>query len=73
MVYGTNYQFKQLNELPCRKYILATDNDEAGYEARQRLRQNIKGKLITEIVLPTNRKDVNECTIDEIQNLKEIF
>lgn len=49
---GTQYQFKQLNELPCRKYILATDNDEAGQQAKKRLRANIKSKIITEIKLP---------------------
>lgn len=70
---GTLYQYKQLNELPCRKFILATDNDISGQKARQNLRKNLKGKLITEIVLPTNRKDINECEWNEIENLKEIF
>lgn len=70
---GTNYQFSQLNELPCRKFILATDNDIAGQKARKRLRENLKNKMITEIKLPTNRKDINECTLGEINNLQEIF
>lgn len=70
---GTDLQFKQLNELPCRKYILATDNDEAGRQARQNLRKNIKGKIITELVLPSNRKDVNDCTPEEVENFLEIF
>ena len=49
---GTSYQYKQLNNLPCRKFILATDNDSAGKSARIKLKNNIKNKLITEIKLP---------------------
>lgn len=70
---GTAYQYKQLNELPCRKFILATDNDVAGRQARKNLRENIKNKIITEIVIPSDRKDVNECTEFEVENFLEIF
>lgn len=70
---GTELQFKQLRELPCRKLILATDNDSAGLKARERIRLNVKNKLITEFLFPENRKDANECTLEELINLKEIF
>lgn len=70
---GNDLQFKQLRELPCRKLILATDNDNAGQEARKRIRQHIKYKLITEYVLPENRKDINELSREEFDNLEEIF
>lgn len=53
---GTTYQYKQLNGLPCRKFILATDNDAAGQKARERLKVHIKGKLVTEIKLPKRKK-----------------
>ena len=53
---GTDYQFKQLNELPCRKYILATDNDTAGLKAREKIKHSIKNKLITEIIIPERQK-----------------
>ena len=53
---GTQNQFKQLNELPCRKFILATDNDEAGQKARKRLKEKLKNKIITEIILPKRSK-----------------
>jgi len=66
-------QIEQLNSLPTRKLILATDNDEAGRKANARLRSLIKGKLITEVELPKGRKDVGECTDEELLNLKEIF
>lgn len=67
-------QIKQLKELPCRKIILATDSDEKGMLARQRIRKKIGNrKLITEYIFPKGRKDANECTKEELQNLKEVF
>lgn len=70
---GNELQFIQLRELPCRKLILATDNDKAGLKARQRIRDNVKNKIITEYILPEGRKDIGECTDDEIKNLQEVF
>ena len=70
---GNELQFQQLNELPCRKLILATDSDEAGMKARQRIRNNIKNKIITEYIFPKGKKDANECTKEELLNLEEIF
>ena len=70
---GNSIQFEQLNNMPCRKFILATDSDRAGIQARKRLRDNIKNKLITEVILPNGRKDINECSPDEIENLIEVF
>ena len=70
---GTELQMKQLKHMPCRKFILATDNDAAGKSARVRLRKSLRGKLITEYVFPPNRKDINDLTEDEFKNLKEIF
>ena len=68
---GNELQFKQLRELSTRKLILATDNDKAGQNARERIRKNITNKLITEIMFPTNRKDIGECTSEEIKNIKD--
>ena len=71
---GNEIQFKQLRELPCRVLILATDSDEAGLRARERIRVNMQNtKIIKEVVLPKGRKDIGECTDSEIQNLIEIF
>jgi len=70
---GTKEQFKQLEHLPCRKLILATDNDEAGMKARDRIRANVKGKLITEYILPKGKKDINDLTKEEFDNLEEVF
>lgn len=71
---GNELQFKQLRELPCRKIILATDMDERGLAARKRIRMNMQNtKIITEYYFPKGRKDANECTKEELQNLLEVF
>ena len=70
---GSELQFKQLRELSARKLILATDNDAAGLKARNRIRANVKNKIITEYVFPENRKDLNELTREEFDNLVEVF
>lgn len=70
---GNELQFKQLREMPCRKFILCTDSDDAGMKARARIKKNIRNKLITEYILPEGRKDANDCTQDELINLREKF
>lgn len=70
---GNELQFKQLREMPCRKFILCTDSDDAGMKARARIKKNIRNRIITEYVLPDGRKDANDCTPEELLNLKEIF
>lgn len=70
---GNGRQMKELSQLQCRKLILCTDMDEAGQRARKRIRASVKNKLITEYILPNGRKDANECTEVELDNLEEIF
>ena len=71
---GNDLQFKQLRELPCREIVLATDMDEAGQKARKRIRKNLNGtKLIAEYFFPEGRKDANDCTKEELQNLKKHY
>ena len=70
---GNDLQMKQLRELPCRKLILATDNDKAGQSARQRIKQSIKNKIITEVKIPDGCKDIGDCSDEQIQNLEEYF
>ena len=69
----SEYQISLLEGLPTRKLISALDNDKAGREATAKLKRRIKNKLITEVILPEGRKDIGECTDEEIQNLKEVF
>lgn len=70
---GSDYQFKQLRQLPCRKLILATDNDEAGMRARQRIAKNVTNKILTQYIIPEGKKDINDLSIDEFNNLQETF
>lgn len=70
---GTELQFEQLRKLPCRKLIIATDNDTAGFRAKERIKRNVKNKLLKQYIFPENRKDINELTKEEFENLQEIF
>jgi DNA primase len=70
---GNELQFRQLNAMPCRKFILATDNDSAGQSARIRLRKNIRRQMLTEYILPDGKKDINDLTLEEFRNLEETF
>lgn len=71
---GTALQFKQLRELECMKLILATDADEAGMKARERIRKNVKNKLIKEYVWnKEDAKDLNDMSKEMFLGLKEVF
>jgi len=71
---GNELQFKQLNEMPCRKFILATDMDQAGLKARSRIRRHIKNKIVTEYVWDVHiAKDINDMSQEYFNNLKEIY
>lgn len=70
---GTEYQYRQLKQLPCRKYILGLDPDKAGYSGRQKLRKALGStKIITELDIPEG-KDINDLTKEEFENLKELI
>ena len=78
---GNDLQFEQLRKLSCRKYILATDNDKRGMQARTRIRQRLEDyKIITEYRIPSIKrkngkitKDINDLTIEEFKNLEELI
>ena len=70
----SDYQIKQLRQLPTRKLILATDNDDAGMAARRKLKKVLgKDKIITEALIPKDKKDIGDCSDDEIKNLKDVL
>ena len=71
---GNELQFKQLRELPCREIILATDMDERGLAARERIRKNMKNtKIIAEFFFPEGCKDANDCTKEQLKNLQKYY
>ena len=71
---GSELQFKQLRELPCRKLILATDMDKAGMSARKRIKENVDNKIITEYFWDRNKaKDLNDMNKSQFLALEETF
>ena len=71
---GNENQFKTLRNMPNRKFILATDMDEAGLKARERIRQSLGNKLVTEYVWDINiAKDINDMSKEYFESLKEVF
>lgn len=70
---GSGNQYKQLSNMPCRVFVLATDMDKAGLNARHRIRENVRNKLFMQVFLPDGRKDIGECTDEEILALKKVF
>ena len=73
---GNSLVYKQINEMSTRRFILATDKDDAGKKARTKLRNHIKGKIISEFdysTYPRGAKDLNDMTYEEFCALEEIF
>lgn len=73
---GNELQFRQLRDLPCRCLVLATDNDPAGWKARDRIRKNVDNKLIMQYdydTYPPMCKDINDMTEVQFQCLEKIF
>lgn len=70
---GSNNQYKQLSSMPCRVFVLATDMDKAGLDARKSIKRSVNGKLFKQIFLPPGRKDIGDCSDAELKNLKVIF
>ena len=71
---GNELQFKQLRQMPNRKFILATDMDEAGLRARERIKNHLKDKIVTQYIWDVKKaKDINDMSQEMFDSLKEIF
>lgn len=57
---GNRRQYEILEKLPVREYILCFDPDEAGRKATKRFKENVKGKIIKEIIYEEEGKDIND-------------
>lgn len=72
---GSDLQFKQLKQIPCRHFILATDNDKAGQEAREKLKRNVPNKIFSEIQFPDGIKDIGDLgkakQFNKIKNIRD--
>ena len=70
---GDEQQYKKLLSLPCRKFVLALDPDEAGEKGCRRFIKFFNGKkIITKLKFPAG-KDVNDLNLEEFKNCPEIF
>lgn len=69
---GNKKQYEILEKLPVREYILCFDPDEAGRKATQRFKQNVKGKIIKEIIYEEEGKDINDLQ-EKFLQLKTTF
>lgn len=69
---GNSRQYKILEKLPVREYILCFDPDEAGRKATERFKQNVKGKIIKEIIYEEDGKDINDLQ-ERFLELKTTF
>lgn len=71
---GNELQFEQLRNLPCRTIILATDMDERGMAARDRIRDNMQNtKIVGEYFFSKGCKDANDCTKGQLKNLQIVY
>lgn len=70
---GSRLQIEQLKLMPCRKIILALDNDKRGRKAAQKLKEKLKDKIVTEYIIPDGKKDINELDAIEFDAMKEVL
>ena len=68
---GAYEQYKVLESLPVRKLILGLDPDDAGRKGADRIRKNVRGKIITEYAIPEGY-DINDLD-DKVLELQEFF
>lgn len=71
---GSSQQLSELDSLPCRKLILATDMDSAGLDARDRIKKYLKHKLVSEYRWDLKiAKDINDMTQEYFESLEEVY
>lgn len=72
---GHKSQIKELNKYNCNCYILATDNDNAGKYARERLKEGLTNKIVKELSYESYNglKDINDMTKEQFLNSKIIW
>ena len=66
-------QLFEIDQLPTRTLVLALDNDTAGQEGAGRIKKYVRDKIVKRVILPKGRKDIGECTDEELLNLEEVF
>lgn len=70
---GSNYQYNILNSSNIENYVLCFDGDAAGESGRERFIKNIRKDVLVSFKQLPKRKDVNDLTFEEFNNLVEYF
>ncbi len=70
---GTQSQYEQLAQLPCRELVIGLDPDNAGYRAGQKLKEKLKGKKIISFLDVPQGKDINDLTTEEFNKLQKYY
>lgn len=71
---GNEQQYEILKKLNIRKYILALDEDDAGFIGWQKLKKHLNNsQLLYKFILPSDKKDLNELTHDQFEELEEVL
>lgn len=65
----TPSQIELLNKLPVTRIISGHDNDDAGRKGAEKLSKGLQNKMYFRINFPEGKKDLNEFTPDEMNNL----
>ena len=69
---GSTKQMEILRKSDIHKFILATDNDFAGRNARERIKKQLKNKILAEIDYESygSCKDINEFTREQFEGAR---
>jgi hypothetical protein len=71
---GTDAQFRDLRQFPVNKYILCTDMDKQGLNARIRIKKALSNKLVMEYRWDLGKaKDINDMPKEYFDSLTEHF
>lgn len=70
---GTESQYKELAQLPCRELVIGLDPDSAGLRAGQKLKEKLKGKKIISFLDIPQGKDINDLSEEEFNKLEKYY
>lgn len=70
---GTESQYQQLEQLPCRELVIGLDPDNAGYKAGQKLKERLRGKKIISFLDVPQGKDINDLSMEEFNKLTKYY
>jgi len=70
---GSESQYEQLAQLPCRELVIGLDPDNAGRKAGQKLKERLRGKKIISFLDVPQGKDLNDLSEEEFNKLTKYY